>query len=1012
MPSRKHSSHKKHQEEDIPEEDDPELNNNEEYIPSHEEESEEEEENNNASYDVDQQDKTTLSGQVVEVLQMYSPIACRECRKGHRKCDKALPICSNCKRKGKECVYPQAKRNRKAKAPTRVLLTVSDDKKIQQEKNIEEETEQQHVVERKPQMEKKKSSTHHTKGLLHPHESKDAKHHKGTKHTHEDVESEEEEEEPAEPFVHSELMHPRDEHQPSHKRIELTTKVQPEESPLEKLKTYTLKEVLIMHQEKLAKKEGISDERKLSLVRDFCLYDSLVSFYILTNEEVDNKKSDTMLKKFLLCTLYKTFNIGGHKHHHYHHHESTHPINHRPETAQKGIHKPHLMQEHLHKTYPHLHVSTSLYGSESETPTPLSISTPSPQLAHMIGYDSDHLQQIVQQIENDTHIPYYTINEIDLALMFCIQGAAFERIGYREISEEMFSQAKSILKKFYKYLKDSPSVPMTYSVFHLMVAFAYLAQHLCFHKPSLARSYIDVVSKYLVANILSKEDQQENLRIELPQHGWKTYRSSASWNSQEHVLHKLVANVHTLLFNHTPNNPSHSLLDMCELLAHLNEVHLSNVYSQFSLIFKFQKLTDGIDVTEFLIKTLKQKQSHNAKFDGLPKSPKSDEFLYEYSFLHIHEEDEQRIRGIGNETSLWIDNYLSIPCTMLKNKVDSKLSSALNAEPKITSKECFERLRLAKEFFLFGNSLIKSFVSAIGLNTSLLTALSIVECLAILISKLFDSDSLVCDDPTCTSEHSEESRFPKPNSSITVHSAYSIIDLTRNETFPYCSLIILPCIIKAVEVQLEELELLQSTALLNGVFGLYGSQDVLSSGLDDLPIAVGITEIPNHNIPRVKQYLRWGLDAINTLENMHGNVAKYDELKERVRKILSTEQGELKRSDSSQQIYFVPTYTVIPISSISDSVTSTSFNKSNNKMEQVVDSETPLLMEPSTPLMSLDLQLGSKDFNNSNNNNAVNQNIPSALAISNGNGNNHPMAVSSSTSSLMSDEVNPQENNE
>ena len=84
MPSRKHSSHKKHQEEDIPEEDDPELNNNEEYIPSHEEESEEEEENNNASYDVDQQDKTTLSGQVVEVLQMYSPIACRECRKGHR----------------------------------------------------------------------------------------------------------------------------------------------------------------------------------------------------------------------------------------------------------------------------------------------------------------------------------------------------------------------------------------------------------------------------------------------------------------------------------------------------------------------------------------------------------------------------------------------------------------------------------------------------------------------------------------------------------------------------------------------------------------------------------------------------------------------------------------------------------------------------------------------------------------------------------------------------------------
>ncbi|KAG2379153.1 hypothetical protein C9374_007791 [Naegleria lovaniensis] len=1010
MPLQAHRKQTSSSTKKLGDEDDPELNNDdEEFIPSHDEESEDEEEMNDGSDDVDQQNKTT-SGQVIEVLQMYSPIACRECRKGHRKCDKALPICSNCKRKGKECVYPQAKRNRKAKAPTRVLMPVSDDKKTQQHdqtmvENKEEETEHHHE-EKKQQKEKKKSppTHHHTRGTLHLHEStsKDAKLHKGTKHTHEDVESEEEEEESAEPFVPSELSRPRDERQPAHKRIEMTTTVQPEESPLEKLKTYTLKEVLIMHQEKLAKKEAISDERKLSLVRDFCLYDSLVSFYILNNEEVDNKKSDTMLKKFLLCTLYKTFNIGGQKHtHHHHHHEPMHLFSHRPEPVQKGVHKTHHMQEHLHKPYPHLQVSTSLYGygyskeAELDTPTSISISTPSPQLAHLIGYDSDHLQQIVQQIENDSHIPHHTINEIDLALMFCIQGAAFERIGSRDISDELFLQAKRILKKFYKYLKDSSRVPMTYPVFHLMVAFAYLAQHLSFHKPALSRSYIDVVCKYLVANILSKEGQEQSLRIELPQHGWKTYRSSASWNSEEHVLHKLIANVHTLLFNHTPNNPS--LSDMCELLAHLNEAHLSNVYSQFSLIFKFQKLTDSIDITEFLIKTLKQKMSHKAKFDGLPKSPKSDEFLYEYSYLHIHEEDEKRIRGIGNETSFWIDNYLSIPCTLLKNKLDSKISSALNAEPKISSEECYERLRLAKEFFLFGNSLIKSFVSAIGLNTALLTSLSIVECMAILISKIFDSNSGACEDPTCKSDHSEDNRFPKPNSSITVHSAYSIIDLTRNATFPYCSLVILPCITKALEVQLEELELLQSTALLNGVFGLYGSQDVLSSGLDDLPIVVGITEIPNHNIPRVKQYLKWGLEAINTLENIHGNVHKYDDLKERVRKILSTEQG-----DSSQQISVVPTYSIDPTAGFSSTI-----HKGNTTKMEPLESETPLLMEPSTPLMSLDLQLGSKDFNSSNNM-IVTNNILSALALSNGNG-NHPQ---NSSSSLMVDEVNPQENNE
>lgn len=43
-------------------------------------------------------------------IEQFSSIACVQCRKGHRKCDKKLPNCSNCKRLGKECSYRSPKK--------------------------------------------------------------------------------------------------------------------------------------------------------------------------------------------------------------------------------------------------------------------------------------------------------------------------------------------------------------------------------------------------------------------------------------------------------------------------------------------------------------------------------------------------------------------------------------------------------------------------------------------------------------------------------------------------------------------------------------------------------------------------------------------------------------------------------------------------------------------------------------------------------------------------------------
>jgi len=46
-----------------------------------------------ADHQTDNQDQTTdNTGQFVVVLQKYSPIACKNCRSGHRQCDKALPV--------------------------------------------------------------------------------------------------------------------------------------------------------------------------------------------------------------------------------------------------------------------------------------------------------------------------------------------------------------------------------------------------------------------------------------------------------------------------------------------------------------------------------------------------------------------------------------------------------------------------------------------------------------------------------------------------------------------------------------------------------------------------------------------------------------------------------------------------------------------------------------------------------------------------------------------------------
>ncbi|KAG2391961.1 hypothetical protein C9374_013446 [Naegleria lovaniensis] len=62
---------------------------------------------------------------------MLHPIACLVCRKGHRKCDRALPGCMQCKLKGKECRYPEPMKRGPPKTamqpyPSTTTTTTSD----------------------------------------------------------------------------------------------------------------------------------------------------------------------------------------------------------------------------------------------------------------------------------------------------------------------------------------------------------------------------------------------------------------------------------------------------------------------------------------------------------------------------------------------------------------------------------------------------------------------------------------------------------------------------------------------------------------------------------------------------------------------------------------------------------------------------------------------------------------------------------------------------------------------
>ena len=734
---------------------------------------------------------------------------------------------------------------------------------------------------------------------------KQQKKRQATKHSHQEVEDEDEEVEQVEAVfnpVKTEYVSPprTEEHEPAHKRIELSppttsgkTRITKKHSEKPKQTEITLfsgvpsvplKSVLETFGTRFASFEIL--ERRLKLVKELCLFNSHVSFFLLGN---DGEHSIPLLKRFIICTLHygirQTKSVATSvttTHNHFH----TNRTNHDTEPFSSGGHR-----------HPNLHIITNnpfeQHDSSMETDslTPLSsLSTPSPEFAHLIGHDSRHLHEIANEIEHENSPTLFaSLNNIDLALMYCIEACAFEEIGYKDIAYAMFSEAHTILESYLDFYAESPfgklDEKQEYFRHRLMIAFTYMAYHFVSQTNGcdLGKKYLNTVLKYLVA--MNGKKESSNV-VQLSQHGSKEFKSSEAWRSEDHLLHIMIASVQAMLIYTQPTTDTESLI--C-----FNDLHLSNINSQFLLLSKLQQHVESTDVVEFFLKTLKQKKPD--VLNDIVRSPERDEYLYEYVYLHIHAEDEQRIRNIGNETSFWIQHYLTLPSN-IADQFCKKCETL--QEPVVSYGECLERLKLSKQFFFYVNQISKRFVSSLGSNIALITSLMVLEYLTILLSKLSE-----CQDGT------DENTFPKQNTPACVLSSYAIIELTRNDSFPFCTRLILPCIAKALEIQLQELDLLQSTALLNSAFGMSVSQDSLAVDLsvDDLSI-ITPSEVPNHTITRIRQYLKWGLEAFHVIEQIQGS--KREHLYTSLRKVI---KNKLSEEELSQR-KFSPSFTQAPFS--------------------------------------------------------------------------------------------------
>lgn len=67
--------------------------------------------------------KTMVSSSAEEAPANYARLACEPCRRGKRRCDRALPCCALCARKGVQCAYLSRRRSRQIQARTEGRLT-------------------------------------------------------------------------------------------------------------------------------------------------------------------------------------------------------------------------------------------------------------------------------------------------------------------------------------------------------------------------------------------------------------------------------------------------------------------------------------------------------------------------------------------------------------------------------------------------------------------------------------------------------------------------------------------------------------------------------------------------------------------------------------------------------------------------------------------------------------------------------------------------------------------------
>ncbi|KAL9647460.1 hypothetical protein ABK040_006821 [Willaertia magna] len=863
--------------------------------------------------------KQTSSEKQFYILQSYAPIACKECRHGHRKCDKALPICSNCLRKGKQCIFPESKRNRKSKPPIKKILTIHSDGRVTLKESNDDDDLSITELTLKSSISSPSSSSNKS------HEKKE-KQKRNKNHAEKHKEEESDEEEEVETYYHHSTngggmditpMNDEDNHisptyKPSHKRIELTEKKVFEENIKRKQKRQMIS--LIQLKENILKEQQLEEFNssltleELHACQQLCLGHCLM-FQI-------NNLQDFLLVIYKYSFMKFTGDIQMNNDINYQSNFNNMTSNNNNSSFISHNNTFVKQPKTLHVDIPLIKSSNIDYTSNNfmiDSPTPTTL-TPTPTSIFLTWMNEFDLSVMNNK-------PNEEISLIDLGLIYSILCINFQKLGHKEITNKIYTKLYNLIEKEYinfKKIYEQQSNQDTlvgnlmneYSdeeLFHLHLSFAYTSLFLAGEGDiERAKEFLLIIVNYLKR--LKNIPVNVNLLI-------------------------LITNRIKLLI-------CDSKEEYFNILLELHSTYIKFLLDYFTVHnFKYKLFGEKeleVDVISFLINTMKKSN--------------------EYKYLNI-------LKGTKNETSFWVD-YLTISLQMLKQNV--------------TLEECFERLKLAKDFINYCYQSIYNIDSLSTNNTItlpkllsnmvLINSLIIIENLKIELVKLIENYKIF-----------KMNSYPFLNSSFTVQSAYNIIEFTRTEYFQYAFSFVLPPLASALEIHLQELEVLRSTQVLNSFMNVYQSNDdILDSEGDELldnrrlcfEFNDNSSQILNHNVKRVKQYLQWGLEALTILQKRFSIITrKYTNLMETIKKELLEEEV---RENNNNTI-------TSPMSN--NSIKSPLFGSNSNNLMN----DTPMLTKriSSDSLLSKsdseDFSIGIHDYYGASENNNLKSNVSSGL---------------------------------